>query len=520
MSSTGYQNFICNSCSAVNDGQWHHVAIVVDRTINKMISFIDGVEQPPLNISAIVGSLNNTVQLQIGGHIDNSSSYFIGNMDEIRLWNTALSIYEVNANMFKSEPVGSVLAASWNLNESSGNNAQDFSSNANHGTLVNFETADRENVLGCSCGSPNTVMYFSTQADVNNFPSLNCSHILSDVIIYGNDIVDLTPLSSIKRIEGLLNIERNHMLISLQGLENLKYVGGAFSILVNTSLINLDGLSNLAMTNHIFTIGNNISLENITGLSQLKNIRGLVGVHNNPLITDLNGLIGLKNLLSDLYIFNNQNLSSLNGLNNLQSIYGYLSIDQNYALESLSALSSLTKINNFCTISQNTQLSSLEGLENLQSVIGNLEIVNNPQLSSCCGIYNLLNETLPLGVTGSINITNNGSINCDGESNVSAGKIVVNSICYDDLSTALNSGNLSDVVFINFDYNTEYVITILPGKTITMKNGVSFFNNHCLTNNGIINLSGTGVFMNNATYKGSGSVFGNFVNKGTIMPGQ
>ena len=59
------------------------------------------------------------------------------------------------------------------------------------------------------CGSPGVVYHFNNQSDVNNFISTECTHMLGHVIIYGSNFTDLTPLSSIVEIDGLLSIENN-----------------------------------------------------------------------------------------------------------------------------------------------------------------------------------------------------------------------------------------------------------------------------------------------------------------------
>ncbi|MEP7264262.1 MAG: LamG-like jellyroll fold domain-containing protein, partial [Bacteroidota bacterium] len=86
----------------VNDNQWHHVAVAYDGT--DLLLYVDGV----LDVS-IATSLNTTgTTLRIGQRaVPETGEYFIGTVDELRIWNTARSITELNADMNHAVPVNS-----------------------------------------------------------------------------------------------------------------------------------------------------------------------------------------------------------------------------------------------------------------------------------------------------------------------------------------------------------------------------------------------------------------------------
>jgi len=98
---------------------------------------------------------------------------------------------------------------------------------------------------------------FTTQVQIDNFQTdyPNCSEILGEVIISGNEITSLNGLNVLTSISEYLSIENNNILTNLSGLENLTTIQGDLNIgnwnlwpamYGNPSLISLDGLDNLA----------------------------------------------------------------------------------------------------------------------------------------------------------------------------------------------------------------------------------------------------------------------------------
>lgn len=129
-----------SSTSIVDDGKWHHVVGVCDRTgvlgtANRSYIFIDGVQEGGPNDISSVGSISTTTALEIS----RNSTYTVnGVIDEVRIWNDVRTLTEIKENMYK-ELTGSEagLAGYWKLNEGSGTNAADSSTNSNNGTLTN-----------------------------------------------------------------------------------------------------------------------------------------------------------------------------------------------------------------------------------------------------------------------------------------------------------------------------------------------------------------------------------------------
>jgi len=123
--------------ATVADGFWHHAALVVDGTGGKV--YVDGVLGAQASWSGATGAPTSAQPLQIGQY----STYppypaFDGDIDEVTLWNRALSSTELNyvkhRNLTGTEDG---LLALWHFDEGSGATASDATSDGYDGTLVN-----------------------------------------------------------------------------------------------------------------------------------------------------------------------------------------------------------------------------------------------------------------------------------------------------------------------------------------------------------------------------------------------
>src|SRR5690606_1517187 len=119
------------------------------------------------------------------------------------------------------------------------------------------------------CPTGNVGLY--SQAAVNNFATnyANCTEITGNLTISGSDITDLSPLSNLTQIGGVLSIYSNSQLNSLNGLDNLTQIGGVLYISDNSQLTNLDELSNLTSVGADLVIQFNYSLTDISGLQNI-----------------------------------------------------------------------------------------------------------------------------------------------------------------------------------------------------------------------------------------------------------
>ena len=121
----------------VNTGSWIHVAAV--RGANSLKLYINGVEAYSNSETAFPNSISQTSTLSIGAIQTNSSGdinpeeAFIGDIDEVRIWERLLTEEEINQNMLSSMPGNTEgLKAYFNFN----GNVTDQSGNGNNGTIV------------------------------------------------------------------------------------------------------------------------------------------------------------------------------------------------------------------------------------------------------------------------------------------------------------------------------------------------------------------------------------------------
>lgn len=123
-----------------DDGEWHHITGVVENDVWRI--YIDGNLDFTLNTGNTSTNLDIASTLRIGQYTGASgSSPFIGTIDEVQIWNRALSQTEIRENMCQklvgTEPN---LVAYYRMDEgmdnscTGGEDVCDLSSNNNHGT--------------------------------------------------------------------------------------------------------------------------------------------------------------------------------------------------------------------------------------------------------------------------------------------------------------------------------------------------------------------------------------------------
>lgn len=118
---------------ALINGVPYHVAFVFDRINDFIYGYIDGIlVSTPLDISGVTGSPDNANDLILGATFGS----FIGQCDDLRIWNDARTQAEIHANMGKrlvGDEVG--LIGYWPMNEGGGSVVADLSSGGNDGTI-------------------------------------------------------------------------------------------------------------------------------------------------------------------------------------------------------------------------------------------------------------------------------------------------------------------------------------------------------------------------------------------------
>jgi hypothetical protein len=141
------------STNTFEPGQWHHIVVVVDSSGNGKL-FVNGGQEGTWSN----GTNSSVNRFSIGQEWDGSgtakaSDFFDGKIDEVAVWNVALSAADVTA-LYNS---GNGLKASadsgnydnsgdligyWKFNDGTGSTLTDSTSNSNNGTLNNMDSSD------------------------------------------------------------------------------------------------------------------------------------------------------------------------------------------------------------------------------------------------------------------------------------------------------------------------------------------------------------------------------------------
>ncbi|MFC4232298.1 LamG-like jellyroll fold domain-containing protein, partial [Parasediminibacterium paludis] len=118
----GNPDYTIFSTSAVNTGNWVHVAATRNKSTGLMQLYINGVLESSYTQSNH-NSLNVPSYIYLGR--DNNGTYFNGTLDEVRLWNTVRTSQDINTNMngeIAGAPSGLVNYYKFNQGIANGNN--------------------------------------------------------------------------------------------------------------------------------------------------------------------------------------------------------------------------------------------------------------------------------------------------------------------------------------------------------------------------------------------------------------
>ena len=132
-----------NGTTLVADGQWHHVAAVLESDGTPDVSdiklYVDGIEDStPSGTQRISTAGVSNVRIGVFGGVGalGDGHYFEGAIDEVRIWNVARTQQEILANMHRRmEGDEAGLVGYWNLDEGQGEIVYDLSPKGNNGYL-------------------------------------------------------------------------------------------------------------------------------------------------------------------------------------------------------------------------------------------------------------------------------------------------------------------------------------------------------------------------------------------------
>ncbi|MBT6630997.1 MAG: hypothetical protein HOB49_28530, partial [Gemmatimonadetes bacterium] len=242
--------------------------------------------------------------------------------------------------------------------------------------------------------------------DLLKLPNANrCLEIEGSLTLSNLPLANLQDLSTLRRVDGPLRIQRNALLVEISALTSLSEVTGGVQISQNPLLESLDGLKALGTIGGRLQILNNAALADLGSFSNLGQSNGIT-ISGNPNLQSIAGLEAVEQVLGSV-VLNAAGVTSLEGLHNLRTIQaGVLSIANNPVLSDLRGLRSLETVSGGVTIRGNASLQTLDGLDPGR-VGGRVAIENNPRLSSTA--VNDFEERLrQRGFDGTFSNRNNG----------------------------------------------------------------------------------------------------------------
>jgi hypothetical protein len=222
--------------------------------------------------------------------------------------------------------------------------------------------------------------YFYRQSQIDSFPIVHpdCDSILS-LIISGDNIIDLSPLSQLKSVNEGFAIINNPLLRDFEGLENIEYGGTWMQIEYNPNLVSTKGFESLRRVNGWLAIIGNPRITDLRGFENLSSVVNMEIFANDSLFS----LDGLESIVSDLslYIHENPMLQSVSGLQNLTRA-GNLLLSNNDDLINLNGLNNF-EVANELIVKENKNLETIKGFEKLNTINTSITIQDNPKLSAC-----------------------------------------------------------------------------------------------------------------------------------------
>ena len=164
--------YIDSDPNSITPGVWTHLAVVYDPTGAGFAAvYINGIQVNVQNNgpNPLTTPVNQTpTSFNLGIRLGSTYPYY-GSMDEVRVWNKALSQTEIRTNMCKKLTGSeSNLVAYWNFDQTSGTNLPDLTSNGYTGTLINSPTWVAS---GAALGNASAYNYSGDYSATISYPS-------------------------------------------------------------------------------------------------------------------------------------------------------------------------------------------------------------------------------------------------------------------------------------------------------------------------------------------------------------
>ncbi|MEQ9425076.1 MAG: LamG-like jellyroll fold domain-containing protein [Cyclobacteriaceae bacterium] len=305
------------------DGNYHHVACVVDPTEETVVIYVDGILQE-VNITApgIFPTVPNTEPYTIGS--GNTAYFYDGIVDEVRIWHVARTAAQIQDNMFK-ELVGdeTFLIAYYKFDELDDDASTTLPDQvgSNDGTLTNMPSPS-DNWVSAAAREPFKTTNTGNFEDDTTWKTRAEPDATSAILDIAHDIT----LSTGTLDSDMININSGSTLTIVSGqtitvdndIINNGTVNGAGALVFDGAGANLD----VVITGGTFS---NIDLED-AGVSTGETLQ--ITLQGNTTITGDLDLNADSNLDAGNIVLDDFNLT-VNNLSNFSSSHYIETLDQN-----------------------------------------------------------------------------------------------------------------------------------------------------------------------------------------------
>lgn len=264
----GSYAYTFNSNASISSNKWSHIVLTID-SLNSVKLYIDNVLDYATTAPVAKASGQS---LTIGGHLTNGWNY-LGLMDELRIYNRALSAAEISDlanigrfNSYYSKSTGALnLLSTWGTNpDGSGTSPLSFDSSNCAYNVVNNNTTLNGNLL---INGNNTRLVFGDGSNAFNFniPAGNtiaCDsmYVHSNITLTVNGVLDTRKLASSSSSTVQYTATSNMQPLAAGIYENM-VVSGASKTLTGATTIRgtLAMLHSIQTNGYDFTLGTSVS---------------------------------------------------------------------------------------------------------------------------------------------------------------------------------------------------------------------------------------------------------------------
>jgi len=244
---------IINSGVTVNDGNWHHVAVTIQRN-GKMKLYLDGTFKTEVDISADAGvDAQNTYGFYLGR--SNTGQYFNGLIDEVKIFTGVLSeqeVFDEYADCVFSgrlDEYQGTMAHDDTLDPHNGTISGSIWSDGKTGNALTFDGTDDQvsfgDVLDMGTGNRSISLWFKTAQTGTNKCLLSkgysCTGNQHAIYLYNGNLLCLIDVSGTDRIvnSGLAVNDGNwhHAVVTIDRNASMKlYLDGALKATTDISM--------------------------------------------------------------------------------------------------------------------------------------------------------------------------------------------------------------------------------------------------------------------------------------------